>query len=150
MEGANEGTGQGSDGTECQGDINLYYPNQRQSDFNEILSQLTYNDKLAFGEVRFYFIAEINGEDQALALLSVYSTPDPTLLADSYNTLWACTHGGDEGLRVVNVKCIESVVGMVPLWGYTRPDGKETVYVVEKFGLDIANMAGETENILDE
>lgn len=47
-------------------------------------------------------------------MLSIYSDPHPTLLAESYQTLHVCKHLGHHGRRVVNAKSIQSLVAMIP------------------------------------
>jgi hypothetical protein len=51
---------------------------------------------------------------KTLALISLYSTPDYELLCESYNTLYLCTHQGNEALMVVEVFAIQAVIAMVP------------------------------------
>ncbi|KAG2362743.1 hypothetical protein BDR07DRAFT_1191202, partial [Suillus spraguei] len=51
---------------------------------------------------------------KTLALVSLYSMPDYDLLRESYNTLYSCTHQGNEALVVVEVFTIQAVIAMVP------------------------------------
>ena len=81
-----------------------------------------------------------------LALVSLYSRPDATLLQSSSNTLWSCQYQGVEGFRVVEVKSIMSVVAIVPL-----PHGDlGSCFVAEKLGLEVADLGGVFEEVLDE
>ena len=77
-----------------------------------------------------------------LALISLYSRPDETLLSLSVNTLWSCEYQGDDTLRFINVKIIQAVVAMIPhrveLPGFPP---SEHFFLVEKPGLDVAMMA---------
>ena len=49
-----------------------------------------------------------------LAIVSVYSEPDPDLLAISNGTLVSCQSFGDDALAAIDISCIQSVVAMVP------------------------------------
>lgn len=78
-----------------------------------------------------------------LALVSLYSRPDETLLSLSVNTLWSCEYQGDDALMFIDVKIIQAVVAMIPhrveLPGFPP---SERFFLVEKPGLDVAMMAG--------
>lgn len=105
-----------------------------------------------FGDVRYYFRFDINNDiTRTLAVISLYSRPDPELLATSSSTLWSCRHQGDTTIVVVDVKCIIAVVAVVPhsteLLGR---DWEDSVFVVEKPGLDVSIMAGVAEEIPEE
>jgi hypothetical protein len=107
--------------------------------------QVTYNDEDRFGEVYFFYRISI-GEDQwrPVALISLYSVPDPALLEISSDTLLVCQYRGDESLVLVEAQTIKSVVAMVPFMeksGDGRPrhhDGR--FFVVEKPGLSLAEL----------
>jgi hypothetical protein len=73
-----------------------------------------------------------------VALISVYSPPDAELLKFSHGTLWSCTHEGNDGLQIINVKTIKAVVAMIP-HRPTLPSGitKDRFFMVEKAGLDV-------------
>jgi hypothetical protein len=82
----------------------------------------------------------------ALALVSLYSRPDPTLLRVSVNTLWSCEYQGDSALKFVEVKCIQAVVAMIPHTPVIEgQEARERFFLVEKPGLDVAMMAGTEE-----
>ncbi|KAJ7182574.1 hypothetical protein C8R43DRAFT_868219 [Mycena crocata] len=85
----------------------------------------------SYGEVQFYFQADINGRMKTLALAAPYTRPDHDLLTALSNTLWVCRTTGQTLLQVVDVKTMMSVVGMVPF----QNDGR--VFVVHKMGLDV-------------
>ncbi|KAG2337345.1 hypothetical protein BDR05DRAFT_978538 [Suillus weaverae] len=74
-----------------------------------------------------------------VALVTLYSLPQPELLALSYGALIFCIHEGEESLCVIDVNTIQSVVGMIP-HKPTLPNGQveEWFFLVEKTGLDIA------------
>jgi hypothetical protein len=81
----------------------------------------------------------------ALALLLIYSPPDPEMLQDSHNTVWLCWHGGG-GYRVVKAKQLFSVVGMIP-------DDEENdpglFFLVEKLGLEVAQLGGAEDELTE-
>ena len=83
-----------------------------------------------------------------LALVSLYSKPDESLLSLSAGTLWSCEYQGDAALKFINVKTIQSVVAMIP----HRPEIQgvplsERFFLVEKPGLDVAMMVGVEEDV---
>jgi len=122
--------------------FNLNVPLSPQIIINK-LTQLQVNGKLAFGEVRFYMRFLVNNELRPLALVSLYGPPDPHLLQTSSYMLWSCRSQGDTGLAVVDVKAIISVVAMIPHKPHILDRLPEDRYfVVEKPGLDIADMGG--------
>lgn len=77
-----------------------------------------------------------------LAMLSVFSDPDPHLFAESHGVVLSCTYSGDEAIIVTDYSSISSVVAMVP----HRPPGwnmeSNRYFVVEKPGLDVADLSG--------
>ncbi|KAK1231867.1 hypothetical protein PQX77_005004 [Marasmius sp. AFHP31] len=93
--------------------------------------------EIEYGEVQYYFQHEIGAStlEDVYALVSVYSRPNEQLLEESSNVLWACQHTGEDGLRVINVKTIISVVSMQPLPVQTDLEG-EWWFVVEKPGIE--------------
>lgn len=112
------------------------------------------HDHPQFGEIRYFFklpLQDMSGE-AAFAMIDLYSAPDWDLLAESSNTLWSCSRQPNEsGLCIIPITDIQSVVAMVP-----HPDLQATsiiqdfrnrVFVVEKMGLDVMQMAGVTENM---
>jgi hypothetical protein len=82
-------------------------------------------------------------------MISVYSAPHQGLLQLSYNTLWSCTHHGDNSLIVIDVKSILAVVAMVPHQPFLQ-DPIKRYFLVEKPGLDVATLAGHIEDAPDE
>jgi hypothetical protein len=92
----------------------------------------------------------IGSNEKTLALVSIYSPPNQALLDASSNTLWSCTHQGDVGLKVVDVKTISSVVAMIPHGANFPGDTTGHFFVVEKPGLDVAHMGGNDEEITEE
>jgi hypothetical protein len=107
--------------------------------------------EIRIAEVQF-FIHFLHEEDEiTLALVSLYSNPDLTLISLSANTLWSCQYQGDMALQFINIKTIQAVVSMVPhtpvIQG--RP-ADECFFLVEKPGLDVAVMTGAEEDMLTE
>lgn len=86
-------------------------------------------------------------------MLDLYSSPDWDLLTESSNTLWSCTRQqNDDGLCIVPVTLIQSVVAIVPHIDsdiQVRRDLSGRLYVVEKMGLDVMQMAGVVEDMHD-
>lgn len=82
-------------------------------------------------------------------MVSLYSPPDPTLLNESYNTLRSCVPGGHNSLRVIDVKMIHSVIAMVPHRPF-GPNLDQRCFVVEKPGLELAELGGHREDVPDD
>ncbi|KAJ6490663.1 hypothetical protein C8R47DRAFT_1071048 [Mycena vitilis] len=95
--------------------------------------------KHQIAEVHFFFRAILNDVVQPLALVDFYSVPDPELLELSYGTLWSCGYEPGEHMVVVPVKCILSVVAMVP---HEAGPEEGNYYLVEKPGLDLVSLTG--------
>ncbi|KAG6864055.1 hypothetical protein C0991_000548 [Blastosporella zonata] len=114
--------------------------------------KLRYKNQAEFGEVRYYFRFNIGPDDtRTLAAISLYSHPDADLLAASAGTVWSCRHQGNNRVIVVDVKCIDAVVAVVPhSTGILGANWEGRVFVVEKPGLDISIMAGIREDVPDE
>lgn len=89
---------------------------------------------------------------KTLALVHIYERPDPRLLRESHLTLWSCRKGSRAlQLRVVDVCEMEAAVAMVP--HSVDRLGEEWAgryFVVEKPGLDIAEMGGALDDLRDE
>ncbi|KAJ4479636.1 hypothetical protein C8J55DRAFT_536243 [Lentinula edodes] len=104
--------------------------------------KLNCNGKLEFAEVHFFFRLAITKNDtRTLAMVTLYTEPNPLLLRLSSSALWSCEHGDVDATRVVNVTEIEAVIAM-----FLGEDWKERVFVVEKPGLDVARMSGFVED----
>lgn len=96
-------------------------------------------DGVHFAEVQYYFILSVNQVIKTLALVSIYDSPDPIRLQNSFDTNISCTYTGEAGLHVIDIKDIQSVVAMIPRQG--------RFFVVEKMGLDIAHLGGVEEDV---
>lgn len=107
-----------------------------------------YENKERFGEVYFFYRIHIRGDQwRPVALVSLYSAPDPDLLEISSGTLLVCRYHGDESLILVDAHAIKSVVAMVPFMerlGNGRQRCHEgRFFVVEKPGLSLAELGME-------
>lgn len=116
--------------------------------YDNILTQVIYEGEERFGEVQFFYRIRIEREQwQPVALISLYSTPDPNLLGISSNTLLVCRYRGENGLVLVEARAIKSVVAMVPFM--EKPEGDRPrhhdgrFFVVEKPGLSLAELGTE-------
>ena len=73
-----------------------------------------------------------------LALISLFSKPDESLLSLSMKTLWSCKYQGDDVLQFINIKTIQAVVAMIPhmveIPGFSL---SEHFFLVEKLGLNV-------------
>lgn len=107
--------------------------------------------KPAFGDVQYFFRADINGETRTLALISCFGEPDQHLVEESYGALGVFTYRGEDAFKVIDVKQIQAVVAMVPF--HELGDVDETLkdgvlkkgsqyFLVEKLGLAMAHMGG--------
>jgi hypothetical protein len=104
--------------------------------------------EIRIAEVRF-FVHFLHEEDEiTLALVSLYSNLDPTLVSLSANTLWSCQYQGDMVLRFIDVKTIQAVVSIVPHTPVIQGQpAEEHFFLVEKPGLDITVMTGTEEDM---
>jgi hypothetical protein len=81
-------------------------------------------------------------EEESFALVSLYTAPDATMLTRSHGTLWSCEYQDETALKVIPVKSIISVVGMVP-------HKTDRFFVTEKLGLEVAFMGGAEEEMTE-
>jgi hypothetical protein len=113
--------------------------------------QILLNNEIRLAEVYFFVHISREEEDIGLALVSLYSNPDPSLLDVSCNTLWSCEYQGDSALKFIDAKSIKAVVAMVPHTPTIEGrDTHERFFLVEKPGFDVALMAGVEEDIQDD
>ena len=111
--------------------------------------QVSFGGQTQFAEVRFYFTMHIEDIEHALAVVSLYSQPDLTMLVSSSNTMVSCVHQDNAGLAVISVRSILAGITMVPHTIPTTP-AETRYFVVEKMGLDITLMDGIVEVTVDE
>jgi hypothetical protein len=106
------------------------------------------DSEIRIAEVYFFIYICREDKEMALALISLYSRPNPTLLSLSVNTLWSCEYEGDCTLRFINVKTIHVVVVIIP---HRLVIGGQQIgeqfFLVEKPGLDVAVMLGVQEHM---
>ncbi|KAF8985577.1 hypothetical protein BDQ17DRAFT_1194575, partial [Cyathus striatus] len=91
-----------------------------------------------FAEVQYYFILTYEATHEAVAMVSLFSTPDRQLLHESSGTILSCMLLGETNLRVIDVKTINSIVAAIP---HPRndhhPELEGNVFILEKPGLDL-------------
>jgi hypothetical protein len=74
-------------------------------------------------------------------MVVLYSDADTQLLEDSHFTVYSVTHLGEaQGLQVIDVKSIESVVSMQP-HNHQLIAGESHFFLWEKIGLDVSSLA---------
>jgi len=96
-----------------------------------------------FAEALFYFYARIDNVRTPLALVSVLSRPDMNLFKESWWTVWSVTEQHDDGLRVVDVKSIQSVVAVIPHNHHCNEDeSDERFFIWEYMGLEMQLLSG--------
>jgi hypothetical protein len=109
------------------------------------------NGQIEYAEVQFYFFHfTSDGPDTTptpYALVSVYSRPIQDVLIESSNTLWACRHRGDDGFQVVHLTSIVACVSMQPLPRISSDPEGALWFVVEKSGLEDAQLTGAEETM---
>ena len=97
----------------------------------------------------YYFQCRTQGKLLTLAVISVYSEPHPGLLKASHGTFISCRYFRDNSLVVVDVPCIQAVVAMIP---HSPPDANEDeehYFLVERPGLDVADLGGADEIVTE-
>ena len=98
----------------------------------------------------YFFQFRICGTIQALAMVRLYSLPDPGYYSKSYGALIVCRRGNEQATRVIEATSIQSVVAMpkfplLPSEVGVIPSPDELYYVVEKPGLDVFVPSGANE-----
>jgi hypothetical protein len=72
----------------------------------------------------------------------MYSRPIQELVVESSNTLWACRYHGNDNLRLIDLSCIMACVSMQPLPPTSSDTYRGLWFVVEKSGLEDAQLTG--------
>ncbi|KAM6489218.1 hypothetical protein JOM56_015388, partial [Amanita muscaria] len=73
------------------------------------------NGRTKIANVHFYFCMRFGENLHPLAMVSLFSDPDSTLLSESSGTVFLCdTLGSISGLKVIPLKLIKTVVSMFP------------------------------------
>ena len=67
----------------------------------------------------YFFLITKNNSRYTLAAVKMFADADSHVLKESYGTLHLCTYLGTNGIRIIDVKWITDVVGMVP-FKYTQ------------------------------
>ena len=134
----------------AQGMSRCVSPSSRHKTFilKDIHAQVTYNGEERFGEVHFFYRISVEEDKwRPVALISLYSAPDPTLLKTSSNTLLVCRYHGDDSLVLIEANTVKSVVAMVPFMERSEGDRPRhrngRFFVVEKPGLSLAELGME-------
>ena len=103
-----------------------------------LFTQFNANGEIKFGVVHFFFRIQLenNGPFTTLAMISLYSPPHPTLLAQSEGTLLSCTYLAT--FLVINAVDIRQVIAMVP----HTVNGQQRYFMFEQPGQDMTNLGG--------
>ncbi|TBU45654.1 hypothetical protein BD309DRAFT_859727, partial [Dichomitus squalens] len=117
-----------------------------------------------FAEVQFFFQLKkmrddggTDDVDMTLAMISLFTPPDPAILRDTYGALVACRYQGEESREVIVATDIASVVAMLPL-SPRREEAEDPhaadlysnrFYVVERLGFD-SSFIGREQIVRDE
>lgn len=110
--------------------------------------QFTIDGKTHFAEVLFYFLfrTQASNELKPVAMVSLYGPHHEELWKASSHTYWTARHLRDNGILVIDVKNIDSVVMMAPdtRYGSRIQDGTELDrwYQMEKPGLKLSQKMG--------
>ena len=109
---------------------------------------MDYNNEERFGEVYFFYRIHLEeGEWRPVALISLYSTPDPDILETTSGVLVVCRYQGDDSLVLVEAQAIKSLIAMFPFLEKAeggrarRHEGR--FYVGEMPGLTLAELGME-------
>ncbi|KIL57255.1 hypothetical protein M378DRAFT_88135 [Amanita muscaria Koide BX008] len=103
-------------------------------------------EEIHFGEVRYYFRLRFAEFVHTLCVISVFSQPESSLLAESSHTVYSCHYEGDESLIAIDVKQIKAVVAMIPYFkltdeGIHTPETEH--FLVEKPYMEVTYLRGE-------
>ena len=102
--------------------------------------KLLLNGEIEFTEVQYYFLAQINHATQPMAIVSLYSRPDPQVYKDSCWIVYSVTQLPEEhGLQVIECQTIQSVMSVIPHDHHVE-SGDRHFFVWEKMGLEISLM----------
>ncbi|TBU31544.1 hypothetical protein BD311DRAFT_737524 [Dichomitus squalens] len=118
----------------------------------------------SIAEVQYFFrlqrMREDRGTDEVdmtLAMISVFTPPDPAIVRDTYGTLLACRYQGDASRKVIDVKRIKALIAMIPL-PPRREEAEDPCaaelysnrfFVVERLGFDSSMIGREVDPARD-
>lgn len=84
---------------------------------SQYATQIVLDGNLRIADVQFFFCMRFGDVRYPLAMARLFGSPDAEILQDSSNTVYLCDPLPDlEGLRVLHVSAIRSVVCMFPEW----------------------------------
>lgn len=94
----------------------------------------------------YYFRLRFEDEVHTLALVSLYSPPNPELLKQSHQVVYSCRAPEDGIFQLIDIKAIQSVVAMVPYFK-VLPNGEiftpeNEYFMIEKPGVELAQYRG--------
>lgn len=101
----------------------------------------------------FYFRLRTKAGIEPFALVSLYSKADPEVFKLSFGTISCCEYRGEAALRVIPIKTIIAVVGMVPaptIAGGLQNPNNNRFFVAEKMGLGTIHLADNSDIDLDD
>ena len=79
------------------------------------MDQFTSGESFHIGEVQFFFRSKHTGAERTYTIVSMWSEPDPQLLKESSQAVYASIYHGQETLQVIEAKSMVAVVAMVPM-----------------------------------
>ncbi|KAH9858861.1 hypothetical protein C2E23DRAFT_864672 [Lenzites betulinus] len=101
------------------------------------------------------YFCRIGKESHPVAVVSVFNTHDNALYERSLRTVELVEYRGDESLRLIDIRAIESVVGMIPdelpvgvdfALDFEHLHVGHKYFVVEKLGFDVRILQTDTGN----
>ncbi|OJT06946.1 hypothetical protein TRAPUB_10052 [Trametes pubescens] len=124
--------------------------------------KILHHGQLKIAEVRYYCRLPAHGPrgtPRTVALVSLFGARNEARYTASYQTNWVAPYRGDDDLHVIDITCIQSVVGMVPtadvhvnIDSIAEPHFKKggTYFLVEKLGLEGSYRSGALDAIVEE
>lgn len=100
------------------------------------MTQVLYQGTARFMEVKFFFRVIVAGVPETVALGSMYSVANEHIRQDTHGALNVFDHRGEEGLVVIPVTSILSVIAMVP-FGERAEGSFARFFLCEKFALGV-------------
>lgn len=77
--------------------------------------QVNYNEDLRIANVLYYFYIRFGDDRYPLAMVSLFSKPDPEILLESSGAVHLCDQiTGCGGVAVIPITAVHSVVAMIP------------------------------------